>query len=552
MRNLLAHPRRWLRFSVRAVLLFFLVMGVWLAVERRNAIRQEQVVRHVARLGGSVDYAHWYDGNGNRIAQPEEPGPRWLQGIIGEHYLLQLTGVYITNVTNEDLRFIAGCPTIKRFGSSDTDDEGAEILSRLNDLESIDIKSTRLTDEGIRHLGQLRKLQTLSIDNARVTDTGLTHLANLRALKQLSVSDTQVTSAGVARLKEHLSNLQVYNAGELPSVEDEKQLIAHVIETGGRFRADATGRITRVEFTGSSATDADLLPVAGFTNLKEVQVGASRITPVGVIKLRQRRPDVQVVPALDTTRPEEIDAVTALCEQGAKVRINPSGFVEFIELYHELTEQQITDDALTPVLKLKKLTNFTSTSPLITDEGVRSLSNLETLESIALWEANITDEGVTALARLSKLKSIVLRGKGITDKSLAKFAGLAGLQKLSLRNTGVTGSGLQSLAGISVLIDLDLHGCPLNDDGLMPLATLKHLQKLNLGCTDITDAGLAHVAKLPMLERLFANATRVSDAGLVHLHASSCLRYLNVADTAVTQRGAAELSKTLTRCRVKQ
>jgi hypothetical protein len=67
---------------------------------------------------------------------------------------------------------------------------------------------TGITDQGLIHLTRLTNLQTLNLAGTKVTDNSLHYLEGL-PLKELNVRGTQITSEAIARLKERIPVLQV-------------------------------------------------------------------------------------------------------------------------------------------------------------------------------------------------------------------------------------------------------------------------------------------------------------------------------------------------------
>ena len=70
-----------------------------------------------------------------------------------------------------------------------------------------------------------------------------------------------------------------------------------------------------------------------------------------------------------------------------------------------------------------------------------------------------------------------------------------------------------------------------------------NLRWLDLAGTAVTDSGLAQLAATPNLTRLHLERTRVTDNGLTHLAALNDLEYLDLYGTEITDSGLEELQK---------
>jgi hypothetical protein len=165
------HPwRRFLRFSMRGLILFVIVFGAGLGWIVRQAHIQRDAVAAIKRDDGVVYYdSGWTDGPTYlTVIAPidREPWvPKWLVSPIGIDYFSQVTPV------------------------------------RLD--------GTQITDAGLAHLKVLTNLSGLRLRRTQITDAGLVHLKGLTKLSDLRLKTTQVTDAGVDERKRSLPSLTI-------------------------------------------------------------------------------------------------------------------------------------------------------------------------------------------------------------------------------------------------------------------------------------------------------------------------------------------------------
>ena len=183
--------RRYLRFSVRGLIVLVLVIGGWLGWLVRSARVQRDSVRAIERGGGFVRY----DWDGPGVFHDEEKTamgtlgttkpwvPRWLVDRIGIHYF--------GHVTEALLAAPQDAPVLQH-------------VAQLSDLQHLHIYWSNVGDAQLVHLEALTNLSSLTLRMCPVTDAGLLHLKGLTKLKKLDLRETNVTDLGVNELKRSL------------------------------------------------------------------------------------------------------------------------------------------------------------------------------------------------------------------------------------------------------------------------------------------------------------------------------------------------------------
>jgi len=122
--------------------------------------------------------------SGGEIGERYHRGPSWLRNWVGDERMARFDGVSAASL-----------------GYSPATDAALDYVSRLTELEDLDLSGTDVTDRGLAYLKRLTKLKRLSLDDTKITDRGLEHLEGLNSLRALSLKRTSVTDAGLPRLK---------------------------------------------------------------------------------------------------------------------------------------------------------------------------------------------------------------------------------------------------------------------------------------------------------------------------------------------------------------
>jgi hypothetical protein len=160
---------RWrFQFSIRLLMLLTVVVALpfsWLAVEIKWARKQREVIEAFDKLDAGVGYDLDIDSWGNFITDANPLIPGWLQDLLGDDFLFDVTCFY---------------------GGDST-----------------------ITDSDLRLLNDLPRLDTIYLDNSIITDAGLEHLEGLKQLKIIVLRGTKVTDAGVAKLQKALPNCKI-------------------------------------------------------------------------------------------------------------------------------------------------------------------------------------------------------------------------------------------------------------------------------------------------------------------------------------------------------
>lgn len=93
LRTLVMEPRRWMRFSLRALLIAIAIVGVWLGLESSRARKQKRAVATIESLGGRLGFDFQLDRQGSWKVDPRPSAPDWLIKAIGDDYFRRVVVV---------------------------------------------------------------------------------------------------------------------------------------------------------------------------------------------------------------------------------------------------------------------------------------------------------------------------------------------------------------------------------------------------------------------------------------------------------------------------
>ena len=199
-----APRRRWLRFSLRTMMLLVAVVAVPLAGKFNRVRNQRAVVAEVADLNGQVIYDYQLGFKEPARQTVEPPGPRWLRELLGDDFFATVARIDIEDVpvTGATLALIATLPDLQQLGltSNQINVTGLRHLAKLNKLEGLGLQSTSITDSSLAHLAELKGLKYLTLEGSLITDSGLVQVAKLTQLEALELHADTVTDDGLRPL----------------------------------------------------------------------------------------------------------------------------------------------------------------------------------------------------------------------------------------------------------------------------------------------------------------------------------------------------------------
>jgi hypothetical protein len=251
--KLVPHPcRRYLRLSVRGLVVVVLLIGGWLGSVVRSARIQPGAVKAIEKAGGRVFY-DWEWRDGKAIPGGRPLAPPWLVDRIGVDLFSSVTAVEFRlpySLTDGPIVEFTLFPRLERlaFTGMTMSVAGLSNLRRLNHLRELDLGNCGVTDAELAYLKGNTCLRSLRLRAAYVSDVGLTHLEGMSNLASLDLASTAITGAGLSHLK------------------------------------SLTG-LCRLKLLGTQIADDDLMHLQNLTNLQSVDVGYTEVTDAGLVHL---------------------------------------------------------------------------------------------------------------------------------------------------------------------------------------------------------------------------------------------------------------------------
>jgi hypothetical protein len=255
--------RRWLRFSVRGLVLFVLLAGggIGLVLHAiRSAEAQRFAVAAIQKEGGSALY-DWQFKDRRTLGNAKPRAPKWLVDLFGVDYFGHVT--FVSLPVSAEERVIVQVGQFSRLElllqlPTTLTDSGFEHLIGLSSLQHLPLQNTKVTDAALVNLTGMKCLQSLSLRNTQVTDAGLVNLAGIKCLQSLSLRNTQFTDAGLINLV------------DIPTL---------------RY----------LDLRETQVTDAGLASLAKMINLLEVDLDDTNVTRSGAEGLRRLAPRMLVI-----------------------------------------------------------------------------------------------------------------------------------------------------------------------------------------------------------------------------------------------------------------
>lgn len=301
--------RRWLGRLARASLLLLVFVGLWVSLS-------VDTVRRLNRLGRWQPYF-----------SPPSPELPWLW---------------------------RGCVKTNRLdGRQDLTDDDLICLRNFTDLESLNLRHTRITDAGLAELRNLPWVRFLYLSSTKINGEGFEHLATLPALVQLELDSTPTSDEHVASLRK-LAGLRTLSLKNTPISDAALSSIGKINRLGG------------LNLSGTKITDAGLNQLQRLVSLGNLDLSNTQITGDGLPNLA------------------------------------PLVWLQHLDLSHT----QISDADLEKLPVLPRLNHLRLNGTRITDAGLQQLQKQPFLGLVEVRQTSVTADGVETFGKAMRARPI--------------------------------------------------------------------------------------------------------------------------------------------------
>ena len=273
--------RRWLRFSLRGLMIVVLLMCVplaWIAQKYSRMRIEDAVVAEILSADGTVIYPYQKTSspNGGFAKDPSQPapGPKWLREHLGENIFASVHCVWLLT---------------DKFG-----DELVARLPQLDDLEVLSLRSSSLTDSSVDSLLKVSRLEELTLDADHISPQGLNRLSSHPTLRSLSLygrlaSPTQIRQLepwpSLQELEIHTTMASDKDLSQLAGCKSLRKLALYYLPEVKLLDPSLLEQMTMLEeltVIGSGVSDNSLSHIAQRTQLKTLNLKRGDITDDGL------------------------------------------------------------------------------------------------------------------------------------------------------------------------------------------------------------------------------------------------------------------------------
>lgn len=458
--------RRWLRFSLRGLLLFMLLLSLplgWLGMKLANKREERKLVEQIEATEGTVNYASDYKSG----HETWRPAADWLGELLGQEHLFDHVeyinwhpGMQPFDTKDVLSRLIKQAPYLKEIVVSGIDlgDAEMEDFKRLTQLKHLELVGAPITDKGIASLAHLPELNELRLDFTDLSDDGLNALTGLRERSELHFTGTQVTRAGLERFNQ--TRPDIFPDSSSPLDDDARIAARELIRRKWDLTFGSHGELGVALLDSRALTGQELAWLSQLPSFKAY---------------------------LSMFDGEDKRVFASLVELKNFCRASIAG----------LDDKAI--DELPVPSSLKELLLWGDTLGV---DGLGKLAQFPLLESLRFEPAPTSALELELVARVKGLRRLSLNGGNIVERDLAPLAALEQLAELEFSAINFDEHATAPLSSMMRLKKLTFSSCDIGDDDLTPLFQSSSLEQLSLFDEKITNAGLLRLAELKSLKEL--------------------------------------------------
>ena len=427
--------------------------------------------------------------------------------VAGEREPLESPATCITRTWDDLLDVMEERGLTALHGSGQVTDEVLERLSRLEQVEELDLGNSRaITGAGLRHLARLPRLRSLLLSGTAVDDDAMAAIGTLPRLERLVLSWTRVTDAGAA----HLAGCTTLRS---------------------------------VDLSGTATGDGAIRALASKPGLRDFRSG-NELTDAGLALLRDW-PAFRTWSGIEGT----LELFTYLDQRNQlqlRGRFGNAGLAHLaaleglyaLDLHSE--HLAVTGAGLAPLAALPHL-EWLAFDPR--DADMRYIAALPRLRHLMCQDTTAGDDGFAALARSRSLEHVWgRRCHNLRRRGFAALAELPTLRSLSVSCLNVDDEGLAALPRFPALTELMPMDVP--DEGYRHIGRCAKLESLVLMyCRETGDRATEHITGLP-LRKYFASYNRITDRTPELLSRMDSLEQVTFDTCAgLSDRGVAALAR---------
>ena len=213
---------------------------------------------------------------------------------VGSLTTLKSLDIGFSRVTDDGFEHLAELAQLEALGFAGNKMSGVSLplLELLPSLKHLDVGGLQRTDSGLWGLAlsdfnlesieALTELETLNLRDSKITDRGLARLEALVNLESLDLSCTPVSSRGLASLAK-LPKLRTLRFWQVEKVDDRAGAPLAAIKS-----------LEVLDLAETSVTDEALVKLADLPSLQQLFLGGSKVTPQAVEQFRADHPRIQV------------------------------------------------------------------------------------------------------------------------------------------------------------------------------------------------------------------------------------------------------------------
>lgn len=216
--------RRWLRFSLRTVLVILILASIWIGWVAQRARNQKVAVEWIEGFDRQPKYDFQFDKNGKFLPGAGPIVPSWFHESVGIEHFASVEWVHLDGKDLGDIKLISNLPNLKHLELCDVNLVDISPIARLTQLDHLSISRNKVKDISVlsnltnlkrfyayeieatdlSSLAGLTKLESIWMSNSAIRD--ISPLGNLKNLNMLWLAETQVTDisplAGLTKLQD--------------------------------------------------------------------------------------------------------------------------------------------------------------------------------------------------------------------------------------------------------------------------------------------------------------------------------------------------------------